>query len=216
MSAPYCRTIAASAGLPVGGKAEGLRRLLELGLPGAAAFVIVGARETLSDELFAEVLQHYEALGAGPVAVRSSALGEDSADASFAGQYDTLLNVSGAEALRAAIEACLASAHNERATAYREARGEDARGQAAELAMSVAGEHPDGAPPRPGEYVFLEVTDNGWQSMEYVISAVADGQSTVYLRWTMGTTDSSWLFSGCWRRKPTPSGPASRVLSAVM
>ncbi|MCB1164190.1 trypsin-like peptidase domain-containing protein [bacterium] len=41
-----------------------------------------------------------------------------------------------------------------------------------------------------------EVTDNGWQSMEYDISAVADGQSTVYLRWTMGTTDSSWLFSG--------------------
>lgn len=137
MSAPSCRTIAESAGLPVGGKAEGLRRLLELGLPGAPAFVIVGARETLSDELFADVLQHYEALGAGPVAVRSSALGEDSEDASFAGQYDTLLNVSGAEALRAAIHACLASAHNERATAYREARGEDARGQAAELAMSV-------------------------------------------------------------------------------
>ncbi|MCB1182542.1 PAS domain S-box protein [bacterium] len=32
---------------------------------------------------------------------------------------------------------------------------------AAELATSVAGEHPDGAPARPGEYVFLEVTDNG-------------------------------------------------------
>ena len=41
-----------------------------------------------------------------------------------------------------------------------------------------------------------EITDAGWTQVEYDISAVADGQSTVYLRWTMGTTDSSWLYSG--------------------
>jgi len=41
-----------------------------------------------------------------------------------------------------------------------------------------------------------EITDSAWQAVEYDISAVADGQATVYLRWTMGTTDSSWLYSG--------------------
>ncbi len=41
-----------------------------------------------------------------------------------------------------------------------------------------------------------EVTDSGWQLVEYDISDVADGESTVYLRWTMGTTDGSWLYSG--------------------
>ena len=41
-----------------------------------------------------------------------------------------------------------------------------------------------------------EVTDSSWQSVEYDIADVADGQSTVYVRWTMGTTDSSWLYSG--------------------
>jgi len=42
----------------------------------------------------------------------------------------------------------------------------------------------------------VEVTDSSWSQVEYDISAVADGQSTVYVRWTQGTTDSSWLYSG--------------------
>ena len=41
-----------------------------------------------------------------------------------------------------------------------------------------------------------EVTDNGWSQVEYDISAVADGQSTVYVRWTMGDTDGGWRYSG--------------------
>jgi len=41
-----------------------------------------------------------------------------------------------------------------------------------------------------------EITDSSWSQVEYDISAVADGQSTVYLRWTQGVTDSSWLYSG--------------------
>ena len=35
-----------------------------------------------------------------------------------------------------------------------------------------------------------------WTLQEVDISAIADGQATVYLRWTMGTTDSSWKFCG--------------------
>jgi hypothetical protein len=41
-----------------------------------------------------------------------------------------------------------------------------------------------------------ETTDSAWTQVGYDISSVADGQSTVYLRWTMGTTDSDWQYSG--------------------
>jgi hypothetical protein len=41
-----------------------------------------------------------------------------------------------------------------------------------------------------------EVTDSSWVEEVYDISAFADNQPTVYLRWTMGTTDSSWQFCG--------------------
>jgi len=41
-----------------------------------------------------------------------------------------------------------------------------------------------------------ETTDAEWTEMEYDISAVADGEATVYLRWTQGTTDGSWQYCG--------------------
>jgi Peptidase family C25/Propeptide_C25 len=40
------------------------------------------------------------------------------------------------------------------------------------------------------------VEENSWHAMEYDISDVADEQGTVYIRWTMGTTDGSWRFCG--------------------
>jgi len=41
-----------------------------------------------------------------------------------------------------------------------------------------------------------EVADAAWNLQSFDISAIADGQSTVYLRWTMGTTDGSWQYCG--------------------
>ncbi|HNQ21501.1 MAG TPA: C25 family cysteine peptidase [Phycisphaerae bacterium] len=41
-----------------------------------------------------------------------------------------------------------------------------------------------------------EITDNSWVPVEYDISAVADNQATVYLRWTMGTSDGGWTYCG--------------------
>jgi len=41
-----------------------------------------------------------------------------------------------------------------------------------------------------------QVADTSWSNQSFDISSIADGQSTVYLRWTMGTTDTSWQFCG--------------------
>ena len=54
-----------------------------------------------------------------PVAVRSSALGEDSAEATFAGQQDTYLWVRGADDICSAVRDCWASLYNTQAISYR-------------------------------------------------------------------------------------------------
>ena len=58
-----------------------------------------------------------------PVAVRSSALDEDGAGASFAGQHDTFLNIAGPDAVIDAIARCWASGHADHARQYRERHG---------------------------------------------------------------------------------------------
>ena len=76
-----------------------------------------------------------EAAGAGepPVAVRSSALGEDSQDATFAGQQETYLWVRGADHVCDAVRDCWVSLYSPRAITYRGRLGETA-----EPAMGVA------------------------------------------------------------------------------
>ncbi|OCX53476.1 phosphoenolpyruvate synthase [Mucilaginibacter sp. PPCGB 2223] len=54
------------------------------------------------------------------VAVRSSATAEDLPDASFAGQQETFLNVSGVDALLDSVRDCFASLFTDRAISYRE------------------------------------------------------------------------------------------------
>lgn len=63
-------------------------------------------------------------------AVRSSATAEDLPRASFAGQHDTYLNVSGASDVLRSIRGCWASLFSERAVAYRAASGVDDTGAA--------------------------------------------------------------------------------------
>src|SRR5438093_7080874 len=57
------------------------------------------------------------------VAVRSSAIGEDSGDSSFAGQHETILDVGGVDAIVDALLECWRSVSSDRATAYRKQRG---------------------------------------------------------------------------------------------
>jgi pyruvate,water dikinase len=106
-------------GRPLGGKAEGLGHLVRMGLPVPRAFVILDAR---GDIFPADLLDHYRRIGGGRVAVRSSALGEDGEDASFAGQFKTLLNVQGEAELCQAVADCVASLSGHAARAYRDER----------------------------------------------------------------------------------------------
>lgn len=84
------------------------------------------------DALALPIIQSYEALSDAQgqpftdVAVRSSATAEDMPDASFAGQQETYLNVSGKEALINAIRNCFASLYTDRAISYRKQFGYDA------------------------------------------------------------------------------------------
>ncbi len=83
-------------------------------------------RVKVDPEARGAIADAYHALGKGHdalVAVRSSAVGEDSAAASFAGQHDTFLFVKGADTVVAAVAACWASAFSERALTYRHRNG---------------------------------------------------------------------------------------------
>jgi pyruvate,water dikinase len=75
---------------------------------------------SVREEIIAAYTQLWE-VGAleGRVAVRSSATAEDLASASFAGQQETYLYVSGAENLLAAVKSCWASLWAPRAISYR-------------------------------------------------------------------------------------------------
>src|ERR1700744_790114 len=108
-----------------GGKSASLGELLHAGIPVAPGFTIsTEAGEELTDRLRRDIAARYEGLGDEvPVAVRSSALGEDSAEATFAGQQDTYLWVRGIDAVCDAVTKCWASLYNPEAVAYRERFG---------------------------------------------------------------------------------------------
>ncbi|HQQ74383.1 MAG TPA: PEP/pyruvate-binding domain-containing protein [Pseudomonadales bacterium] len=118
----------------VGGKAEGLAKLIRLGLHVPAGFVIQHAEP---GNMPSDLLAQYHAIGGGKVAVRSSAIGEDSVDASFAGQYETILDVEGDAALVAAIEQCLHSIQNVSAMAYQSKKSADANAEMPVVEMCV-------------------------------------------------------------------------------
>ncbi|MGO2541116.1 MAG: PEP/pyruvate-binding domain-containing protein, partial [Specibacter sp.] len=78
-----------------------------------------------------------DVLGNPSVAVRSSANSEDTAEASAAGQYDSILAVQGAGAVTDAVQACWASLHSGRAIDYRLAIDRDAASRPAAMAVLV-------------------------------------------------------------------------------
>ena len=69
------------------------------------------------------------------VAVRSSAVDEDGAAASFAGQHETFLNIVGVDSIMQAVTCCWESARSERALEYRRKQG--LSGERLQLAVLV-------------------------------------------------------------------------------
>jgi pyruvate,water dikinase len=118
----------------VGAKSAHLSRLSQrypvpqgfcLSVAAFTQWVAAGCPDHLPEPLQRLVEEAYQQLAAlthvdnPPVAVRSSAVDEDSRNASFAGQYESYLNVSGVDAVSKAILACWHSAFAERVLIYR-------------------------------------------------------------------------------------------------
>jgi phosphohistidine swiveling domain-containing protein/glycerol-3-phosphate acyltransferase PlsY len=101
----------------VGQKAAKLAEIKRWGYPVPKGWII-GPYE--DPERLIEILQPSELM---PFVVRSSAIGEDTEQASAAGQYETVLNVTSKQGLRDAIAQCQASYNAQRAVQYRSDRG---------------------------------------------------------------------------------------------
>lgn len=115
----------------VGGKAASLSRLASLHtVPrGFAITALPALADAVPPPLVPAIGNAYRTLAERcglndlAVAVRSSAVDEDGADASFAGQHDTYLNIRGADAVLDAVLRCTKSAASHEALAYRKQRG---------------------------------------------------------------------------------------------
>lgn len=102
-----------------------LKRFSNLRQTGAAARQLI-LEGTIPEEVAESILTAYRAMkGTAPsaVAVRSSATAEDMPQASFAGQHESYLNITGEDALLDAVRRCFASLYTDRAIKYREDNG---------------------------------------------------------------------------------------------
>ena len=109
-----------------GAKATGLGQALNDGLAVPPGFALAGdvveAVAAGDDDAITRVTAQVGPLG-GPLAVRSSAVDEDGARSSFAGQHLTLLNVPSAAELPAALNEIWWSANSDAAISYRQRVG---------------------------------------------------------------------------------------------
>ena len=113
-----------------GGKGGSLAKLYQSSFPVPEGFVISAsafAEDRLLPEAWRQVRDHLDLLRAGDgeqaFAIRSSALSEDSEQASFAGEFESRLNLSGDEEIQDAIQQVYRSRHAEKVQVYSQAKG---------------------------------------------------------------------------------------------
>src|SRR5436305_1759894 len=114
--------------------------------------------------------------GAPPaVAVRSSATAEDLPEASFAGQQESFLNVSGEAAVLEAMRAVFASLYNDRAIAYRVHQGfaHDA------VALSAGVQHMVRSDVGASGVMFTLDTDSGFREVVFITASWGLGETVV-------------------------------------
>ncbi|AOJ73395.1 MULTISPECIES: phosphoenolpyruvate synthase [Burkholderia] len=115
------------------------------------------------------------------VAVRSSATAEDLADASFAGQQETYLNVRGERALLDACRRCYASLFTDRAISYRAEKGFDHL----QVALSIGVQRMVRSDLGGAGVMFSLDTETGFDKVVLISAAWGLGENVV-----QGTVDS--------------------------
>jgi len=109
------------------------------------------------------------------VAVRSSATAEDLPEASFAGQQETFLNVSGRDAVLRAVHEVFASLFNDRAIAYRDHHGFDH----SEVALSAGIQHMVRSDLGSSGVMFTLDTDSGFRNVVLITASWGLGETVV-------------------------------------
>lgn len=129
--------------------------------------------ETQIRQAYAELVAR-EGEGAS-FAVRSSATAEDLPDASFAGQQETLLNVSGIENILHAIKEVFASLYNDRAIAYRVHKGF----RHAEVALSAGVQRMVRSDVGASGVMFTIDTESGFRDVVFITASYGLGEMVV-------------------------------------
>jgi len=135
----------------------------------------------LPEEIAQDVCQSYKELSrmydqdACDVAVRSSATAEDLPEASFAGQQDTFLNVSGCDELITACKKSMASLFTDRAIRYREERGFDHMS----VALSVGIQKMVRSDKASAGVAFTLDTETGFRDVIAITSSYGLGEAVV-------------------------------------
>ena len=124
--------LAKEQALLAGGKGRTLARLYQIGYRVPDGFILLPdafSGDELKDEAWTQVQTQLTRLRRDgrdvSFAVRSSARSEDSAQASFAGEFETVLDVRTDAEIQAAIQAVRCSSHADRVQAYRQVQGLD-------------------------------------------------------------------------------------------
>jgi pyruvate, water dikinase len=137
------------------------------------------ANAPLPPGLARDIEESYHALVDGAdsasFAVRSSATAEDLPDASFAGQQDTLLNISGLHNTLHAVSEVFASIYNDRAIAYRAHHGFAHR----DVALSVGVQRMVRSDEGAAGVMFTLDTESGFEDVVLITSAYGLGESVV-------------------------------------
>jgi pyruvate, water dikinase len=108
-------------------------------------------------------------------AVRSSATAEDLPDASFAGQQETFLNISGIDNILAAIRSVFASLYNDRAIAYRVHHGFDHH----DVALSAGIQRMVRSDVGASGVLFTVDTESGFDRAVFITSSYGLGEAVV-------------------------------------